>query len=181
MAQVSENSAGERAQTEREQAERLQTERLELFPLPPAAAAALPDNREEVARIIAANRSPEWPQPDLLDVLPRQAAGAPEDARFGAWVIVERASNTVIGDIGFFGPPTPEATVEIGYSIVPDRRRRGYLTEAASALIDWAKRQPGVSAVLARCDPDNLASIRTLQGLGFSQTGQVDQFLAWRV
>jgi [ribosomal protein S5]-alanine N-acetyltransferase len=159
----------------------LETERLALFPLPPAAAAALPDNRDQAATVIGASLAPDWPQPELLDVLPIQAATAADDADFGVWVIVEQASDTVVGDIGFFGSPTVEGTVEIGYGVVPDRRRRGYATEAAAALIAWVRAQPNVSAVLARCDEDNVPSIRMLERLGFSQTGKIDQLLAWRL
>jgi ribosomal-protein-alanine N-acetyltransferase len=161
--------------------QRVQTERLELFPLPPTAAAALPDNRQGAQQIIGATLHPDWPHRDLLDVLPRHAAAAPGEARFGIWLIVERASETVVGDIGFFGPPTPEGTVEIGYSIAADRRRRGYATEAALALIEWARREANVSAVLARCEEDNVPSIRTLERLGFARTGSIDHLLAWRL
>lgn len=161
--------------------QRLQTERLELLPLAPAAAAALLAAREQAAGIIGATLAPDWPERDLLDVLPTQAALAPEDAHFGIWVIVERDSRTVVGSVGFFGPPGVEATLEIGYGIVPDRRRRGYATEATRALIEWARELPNVTAVLARCDPDNQPSIRILHGLGFSQTGKAGDRLAWRL
>lgn len=162
--------------------DRLQTARLELFPLAPEAARALPDDRRRAAELLGAVLPPDWPHEDLLDFpLPRQAAGASaEDARWGIWVIVDRASETVVGDIGFFGPPQPEATVEIGYFIVADQRRRGYATEAAAALIDWVEAQPNVTAVLARCEEDNVPSILTLERLGFARTGKIDELLSWR-
>ena len=161
--------------------DRLQATRLELFPLAPEAAQALPDERPRAAELIGAALHPDWPHEELLDhPLPRQAAATAEDARWGVWVIVERASGTVVGDIGFFGPPTPDATVEIGYFIVADRRRRGYATEAAAALIGWAQTQPNVTAVLARCEEDNVPSILTLERLGFARTGKIDELLSWR-
>jgi [ribosomal protein S5]-alanine N-acetyltransferase len=158
----------------------LLTERLELRPLPRAAALAMPDDRETAAGAIGATLLPEWPQADLLDVLPQQAAAAPDEARFGVWTIVERETRTVVGDVGFMGPPDAEGVVEIGYSVVPDRRRRGYATEAARALVAWALREPGVQAVVAGCDQDNVASIRTLEALGFSGDGVADGQLRWR-
>jgi [ribosomal protein S5]-alanine N-acetyltransferase len=168
--------------SERPGTDRIQTERLELFPLSPEAAAALPDERERAAELIGATLPADWPHADLLDALPMHAAAAArDDARFGVWVIVERESDTVVGDIGFFGPPTPEGTVEIGYSVVDARRRRGYATEAATALVGWAKRQPNVHAVLARCDDANEPSMRTLERLGFARTGRIDELLAWRL
>jgi RimJ/RimL family protein N-acetyltransferase len=160
---------------------RLQTERLEVLPLPPAAAAALPDDRGAAASAIGAALSPDWPAADLLDVLPMQARAGTDEARFGIWVIVERSTRTVVGDIGFLGAPSAEGSVEIGYSIVTDRRRRGYATEAARALVSWALEQPGVDAVLARCASDNEASIRTLERVGFSRSGAADGRLRWRL
>ena len=156
------------------------TERLELRPLPPAAAAALPGDRDGAARLIGARLSDEWPQPDVLDVLPRHSKLDPDSVHFGVWLIIERASGTVVGDIGFHGPPSNDRTVEIGYAIVPSRRRRGYATEAAGAIAGWALRQPVIETVVARCDPENQASIRTLERSGFERTGEVEGQLGWR-
>jgi ribosomal-protein-alanine N-acetyltransferase len=122
----------------------------------------------------------DWPLPDLLDVLPIQASIPPNGERFGVWVIIERRSTTVIGDIGFFGPPDAAGSLEVGYSVVPDRRRRGYATEAAAALVTWAHDQPGVEAIIAACDADNAASILTLERVGFRRTGEAEGRILWR-
>ncbi len=159
----------------------LSTSRLELLPLDPSAAAALPESRHVAAEIIGTHLADEWPQPDLVGILRRQIAIGAEMAHFGIWVVIERGTSSVIGDSGFHGPPSPRATLEIGYSIIPSRRRRGYATEAARALIDWAHGQPGVEAVVAGCDVANEPSIRTLEGLGFLRTGQHDSELRWRI
>ncbi len=156
------------------------TERLELRPLPVAAAAALPGDRERAGELIGAKLSDQWPQPDVLAILPRHAELDEDSARFGVWVIIERGSGTVVGDIGFHGEPGDERAVEIGYAIVPDRRRRGYATEAASAIAGWALRQPEVDAVVAGCDADNEPSVRTLERSGFEPTGEADGQLRWR-
>jgi len=160
---------------------RLHSERLDLLALDPKAAAALPHDRALAGSVIGARLSTDWPAPELLDVLPMQAAASPENACFGVWVIIERATSTVIGDIGFFGPPGPDHSVEVGYSIVPDRRQRGYATEAARTLVEWALGQPGVNMVLARCDSTNRPSIRTLERLGFSRLEPVANQLRWRL
>jgi ribosomal-protein-alanine N-acetyltransferase len=131
--------------------------------------------------MIGAQLAADWPAADLLDVLPMQAAASPETARFGVWVIIERHTSTVVGDIGFFGPPGVDQTVEVGYSVVPDRRERGYATEAARALLGWALAQPGISTVVAGCEPTNLPSIRTLERLGFVHVEPVGDQLRWRL
>jgi RimJ/RimL family protein N-acetyltransferase len=78
------------------------------------------------------------------------------------------------------GPPGPDRSVEIGFSLVPDRRGRGYAGEAVRALVPWALRQPGVGAVDAHCDRQNAASVRVLERAGFSLIGEDAGLLHWR-
>lgn len=157
----------------------LRTERLELRPLPPAAATALPDARALAASLIKAALDPGWPRQDLLDVLHHQAGRNDEEARFGVWVIILKKTQTVVGDVGFHGPPS-ERAIEIGYSVVRAHRRRGYATEAAEALIGWVLAEEDVTTIVARCDVDNEASIGTLERLGFTRTGGSEGELHWR-
>jgi len=158
----------------------LLTDGLELKPLPVQAAAALPDDREAVCRALGSQLSEEWPDPNLFDVLRRHAGASIEAECFGVWVMIERSSGTVIGDIGFHGPPDDDGMIEIGYSVVPSRRRRGYATEAAGALVEWASSQPNINVIVAGCDPGNLASICTLERVGFSRTGETTSEIRWR-
>lgn len=159
----------------------LQTTRLELRPLPAAAAGALPEDRSTAARLLGAALSPDWPQPDLLDVLPMQAGGVPGGERFGVWVIIERELTTVVGDIGFMGPPGEDGSVEIGYSVIPDRRGRGYASEVVRVLAAWALAQHGVGSVTARCDVLNVPSIRILERAGFVRSGESHGQIRWRL
>jgi RimJ/RimL family protein N-acetyltransferase len=106
------------------------TSRLELRPLRAAAALALFDDREAASRLIGSPLSPAWPQRDLFGMLPLLRDG-PE----GVWVIVERDSGEVVGDVGM-KTRRDEGGLEIDYSVVPDRRGRGYGAEAAQALVE---------------------------------------------
>ena len=159
---------------------RLTTTRMELRPVPAAAAAALPDDRELAARLLNATLPAEWPQPDLLDVLPLQAKARPQTECFGVWVMIEHDSRSVVGDIGFIGPPDETGSVEVGYSVIPRRRRRGYASEAARAILDWAVSQAGVHIVVASCERDNTPSIRTLERLGFRRTSEANGRIRWQ-
>ena len=150
------------------------TEQLELRPLPLAAARVLVDDPKAAGRLIGAVVPDDWPLPDLKDVVDRH------DPPFGIWVMVERETETVVGDIGFHGPPDESGTVEIGYSVLPDRRRRGYATEAARGIAAWALEQPGVRAVSANCEPDNIGSIRALERAGFTRIGESEDLVRWR-
>lgn len=159
---------------------RLETNRLELKPLPAHAAAALPEGREEVCRALGARLDAAWPDLGLLGVLRRQADMSAETECFGVWVMIERDGDCVVGDIGFHEPPDEAGTIEIGYSVIPSRRRRGYTTEAANALVEWALSQPSVRVVVAGCDLENEPSIRTLERVGFHRSGEVNGELRWR-
>ena len=154
--------------------------RLDLIPLPAAAAAALPADRAEAARIIGAILPDAWPLADLLGVLPMQAAATPDQERFGIWLIVERDTNTVVGDIGFHGPPD-RGRVEIGFSVIPDRRRRGYAPEAARSIVDGRPVSPGSGRSSRGPIPGNEASARTLMAAGFARVGERDGLIEWRL
>lgn len=89
---------------------------------------------------------------------------------YTAWDIRLKSDNTSIGDLGFKGPQK-NAAVEIGYGLDESQWGNGYATEAARAAIDWAFSQTGVYFVEAETDPDNAASQRVLEKLGFSADG----------
>lgn len=153
----------------------VQTARLTLKPLPARVAAAIPHDRATAAEIVGARILDDWPLPDLLEVLENLVRNEP----FGAWVMIDRDLATVVGDVGFHGPPQ-DGRVEIGYAVMPQFRRRGYATEASGALVEWALAQPGITEVVARCDADNPGSIATLERNGFERTGEDRETIRWR-
>jgi RimJ/RimL family protein N-acetyltransferase len=155
---------------------RIETPRLQLRPLQQDAASAIAGDRALAAALIGATLPLAWPDAELLDFLARNAPLPP----FGVWLMVETASGTVVGSAGFFGAPDADGEVELGFGVIPDRRGRGYARQAATALVDWALAQPGVSAVRARCETGNGASIRVLTRAGFERTGESDGMLTWR-
>jgi ribosomal-protein-alanine N-acetyltransferase len=103
-----------------------------------------------------------------------------EEERFGIWVMIERKSGVVVGDVGFHGPPDDSGVIELGYCVVPSRRQRGYATEAARAIVEWAISQQDVQVVVAGCDPSNVPSVCTLERAGFCRTSEANGELRWR-
>ncbi|WP_375269970.1 GNAT family N-acetyltransferase [Phenylobacterium sp.] len=79
--------------------------------------------------------------------------------------IVETKDGRVIGKVGFWADP------EIGYILHPDAQGKGYAHEAVSAVIDRAFRDRGLKEATADVDPNNTASRRLLERLGFYVTG----------
>jgi RimJ/RimL family protein N-acetyltransferase len=86
------------------------------------------------------------------------------------------ASRHVIGSIGFHGPPDEQRRLEVGYSVQPEYRRRGYAIESVRTLFDWAHRTHGISRFLASISPGNEPSLNLTAQLGFRQVGtQMDE------
>jgi [ribosomal protein S5]-alanine N-acetyltransferase len=158
----------------------VEADRLVLRPITAAAAAALVADRPAASELLGASLPADWPHANLLDFLPQLAAAGDAVQPFGAWVIVERATDEVVGDIGFHGLPDERGQVEIGYAVVPSRRLRGYAGEALAALVAFAATQPGVRQITARCEPSNVGSIRTLERGAFERLGERDGLIEWR-
>jgi [ribosomal protein S5]-alanine N-acetyltransferase len=97
--------------------------------------------------------------------------------------LVDRGTGATVGSCGFKGPPDGEAVVEIAYGIAPEMRGKGYATEAAAALTQYAFSSGNVRMVRAHTLPEKNASGRVLTKCGFQFVGeQVDpeDGLVWR-
>ena len=89
---------------------------------------------------------------------------------FGFWGVRERGGEKLIG-FGGFRFVEPGRDVEILYGIDSTLWGRGYATEAAHALLDWAFRETGLTRIFAGADAPNLASCRVLEKLGMRYDG----------
>lgn len=88
---------------------------------------------------------------------------------FQAAVTLTETGETV-GDVVAFLTPNGR-TAEIGYTLDSAARGNGYATEAAAALIDHLVHVTGVHRLEASTHPDNVASNRVLERLGFRLEG----------
>jgi ribosomal-protein-alanine N-acetyltransferase len=118
-----------------------------------------------------------WCSPGVSELMQRLEGS--EHVGFGPWLVVEPEPSLVVGTAGFLGAPDAEGVVQLGYGIAPFVRGRGYAPEAARALVAWAFAQQGVLRVIARCNPGNEPSIRVLEKVGMSRTGERDGMLWW--
>ena len=113
--------------------------------------------------------------------LERMRSSAPSPWTHG-FTTVERAANAPVGGCGFKGPPDDEGMVEIAYGINEAHRGRGYATEAAAALVEYAL-GAGARVVRAHTRPENGASARVLERCGFTHLDEVvdpEDGLVWR-
>ena len=84
------------------------------------------------------------------------------------WAVLERASGTFVGHIGFnsLGPVR-----EIAYHLHPDHWGKGFMSEAGRTAIDWALATHSETVLEAFIDPANTGSIALITRLGFTATG----------
>lgn len=86
---------------------------------------------------------------------------------------------TVVGGIGFHGPPV-DGEVEVGYGIVASRRGAGYAREALRQLLEVAW-SGGARAVRAETEPGNAASRAVLRACGFDLVGEDGERARYRL
>ncbi|HEX7094524.1 MAG TPA: GNAT family N-acetyltransferase [Acidimicrobiales bacterium] len=87
--------------------------------------------------------------------------------------IVERATGEVVGSVALGIDSRVHRRAELGYIVRRDRWGRGYATEAASLVIDFAFERLAMHRVWAVCDPDNPASLRVLEKCGMRCEGRL--------
>lgn len=125
------------------------------------------DDLEAFHRILSDPRATRWwstPPHETLDQtqawLTAMIDKGPDNPDF----VIER-DGALIGKAGFFALP------EIGYILHPDHWGQGLAREAVEAAIDhvWATRD--LQVLEAEVDPDNTASIRLLEHMGFRRVG----------
>jgi RimJ/RimL family protein N-acetyltransferase len=130
----------------------------------------------QLAALLGVEVPASWPPGEydrdaIVYFLSQYEIRGPEAIGWYGWYAVRReegdSAAQLVGAGGYFGPPTADGTVEIGYSIADEVRGEGYGTELAQALTDRALRQPGVRRVIAHVQADNVASHKVLKRAGF--------------
>ena len=147
----------------------LTTARTVMRPFTPADAPVLARYRDDpdVARF------QDWDLPYTIEDAHALIAGQAEQTgpAPGAWFqIAIEHDGELAGDVAIGLDDTGESAM-IGYSLRADRQRLGLATEAIEALIDRMFEQ-GLHRVAATLDPENVASARLLERLGFRYEGR---------
>lgn len=75
--------------------------------------------------------------------------------------------NTHIGGITLY-MMEDRSEAELGWILHRDYLRKGYATEAARAVMEFARDKLGVQKIFAGCDSENVASYKLMEKLGMS-------------
>lgn len=97
------------------------------------------------------------------------------------WAMIFKETNEFVGSLGF---NSLGVCSEIAYHMIPTFWGSGLMNEACAKAIEWAENEAESTTFEAFIEPDNTPSIRMIQRLGFSPTGEsregADRFLLCR-
>lgn len=110
----------------------------------------------------------DWLWAIRLAQVERNALAAPWLVR----AVVTVPDEVVVGHAGFHGPPDERGMVEIGYTVLPEHRRRGYARAAVRELIRFAEGEANAQVIRASISPDNAASLAVIRPFGFERVGE---------
>lgn len=145
----------------------IQTVRLTLRPFTPE------DLREAFGWFgdpVVMRYTPSGPDKDMTNTAARVAGYERHQAErgFSKWIIADRKSGRPIGDAGLLFIPEYD-WVDFGYRLARPYWGQGLATEAATAWVERAFGELKLSRLVSIVHPENRASIRVLEKLGFCE------------
>jgi GNAT superfamily N-acetyltransferase len=156
----------------------IRTHHLELVSMSVPFMEALAGKDLEAASAEIGATVPAWIADQLENFLKYRLGQLRLDPTIRVWLgramvlTAEDGGRRVVGSIGFHGPPDAQGRLEVGYSVDPAFRRRGYASESVKAIFDWAHREHGITRFVASISPDNEASLSLTAAYGFHQVGE---------
>lgn len=91
------------------------------------------------------------------------------------WAIEVKENKNVVGSIAFMNVDNNIESCEIGYCIGRAYWNKGLITEAFSALIEFAFKEVGFNRITGRHHVDNTASGRVIEKCGLKYEGTLRQ------
>lgn len=93
------------------------------------------------------------------------------EGRGFSFAVAEAATGRAVGQLGLWLAELPKGRAEIGYSIMPSARRRGFAAAALTAATAFAWTIPELHRVELHIEPWNTGSIRTAERAGYRREG----------
>lgn len=95
----------------------------------------------------------------------------PEPRAQHRWIIIQKSDGKKMGTCGFHCWNKETGSVEIGYDLNRDFWGKGYMVEALTRIIEFAKCEMGVKVISACIYTENMKSIHLVEKLGFVLSG----------
>lgn len=95
-----------------------------------------------------------------------------EEEKTGLWrAIIRKEDQTFIGGIGIYNLNEKFKNAELGYWLLPDFWRQGYIKEAGLFFCDYLFEKYDLHRLDAMVETQNTASLETMRVLGFQYEG----------
>ncbi len=96
---------------------------------------------------------------------------------YGVWALEEKNSGNFSGQLGFLNykrdiVPSLGETPELGWVLNTASHNKGYATEALNAIVAWGDKNLQQRTTCCIIDPENAASIRVADKLGYKEVAQ---------
>jgi ribosomal-protein-alanine N-acetyltransferase len=95
------------------------------------------------------------------------------------WVLERMTDHTVLGTCGVFGWYKQWKKCSIGYELGRFAWGQGYMREAANAILHWTFENMQLHRIDALIHPENHASLKLAQHLGFKLEGRLRETAFW--
>ena len=95
------------------------------------------------------------------------------------WGLERISDGQLLGTCGVFGWAKEWKKCILGYELAVGAQRLGFMHEALSAILPWTVEQLELHRIEALIHPDNLASLKLAQRLGFQIEGTLREVAFW--
>lgn len=82
-----------------------------------------------------------------------------------------KETGTLLGMVGIGNKEEVDNEIEIAYFVSEEYSGKGYITEAAKVMLQWAFETLGMEYIIAIVETDNYASLRVVEKCGFEKLG----------
>ncbi len=113
-------------------------------------------------------------------ILPNVADNSKNYLYSTLWTAISKIDNKMVGDLCIVGEPNADGEIEIGYGTYDEFQNKGFMTEVVSGMIEWAKTQPEIKAIVASTDKTNTASFKVLEKNSFIKIGETEALFNWK-
>jgi len=127
------------------------------------------------------NVSPELKEALEQTILPNVKDESKNYLYSTLWTAISKIDNKMVGDLCIVGEPNTEGEIEIGYGTYDEFKNKGFMTEAVSGIIEWAKTQLEVKAIVATTEKNNIASFKVLEKNNFIKIADTARLINWKL
>lgn len=93
------------------------------------------------------------------------------------FLIIEKESKKIVGDLGVHFWDKENKQVEIGCTLNINYQKKGYATESLRKVIDYLFTELKKHRIITSIDPKNKNSVRLVERIGFRKEAQFDESL----